>query len=258
MKNIKNKIALAVMTTLFTLSTVSPAIAGSVNVSKLRLELDDKKTSDYITLSNQDTMKSSFETSVFKWRQKDAYIDKENVVQAENVLTETEDVFISPSTIVILPEKSRTLRAIVEDKDKAFQDYSYRIQVKQLDLKEKPVETNTISLLFNITMPLFVLKEPVKEAKNFKLETSVKKVGNKEVLSIKNLEKQHIQILSVLLGKVKTGKIVDGKEEEEEKTVEIIGYILPGVTNMFILPEAVKGAKVLNIRTDKGDLTINL
>lgn len=257
MKNIKNKIALAVLGTLFSMTAISPAMAGSVNVSKLRLELDDKKTSDYITLSNQDTSKSSFETSVFTWKQKDAYINNQTVVQAENVLTETENVFISPSTIVILPEKSRTLRAIVEDKDKAYQDYSYRIQVKQLDLKEKPVETNTISLLFNITMPLFVLKEPVKEAKNFKLETSIKTVGNKEVLSIKNLEKQHIQILSVLLGKVKTGNVVNGKEVEEEKTFEIIGYILPGVTNMFTLPDTVKDMKVLNIRTDKGDLIIN-
>lgn len=252
MKQLKSKLAMAVVTALFSLTS----FAGSVNVSKLRLELDDKKTSDYITLSNQDSIKSSFETSVFKWRQKDASIDKDgNVIPAENILTDTENVFISPSTIVILPEKSRTLRAIVEDKELAYKDHSYRIQIKQLDLKEKPVETNTISLLFNITMPLFVQKDKSKDAENFKLTHSIETVKGKEVLKVKNNENQHIQFLSVVIGKEM--KKVQGKDVEEDKVVDIIGYILPGVTNMFVLPAEVKGQKEIKIKTDKGDLIIN-
>lgn len=251
MKNLKSKLSLAVITALLSFNS----LASSVNVSKLRLELDEKKTSDYITLSNQDSIKSSFETSVFKWQQKDAFIDKDgNVVSAENILTETENVFISPSTIVVLPEKSRTLRAIVEDKDLAYTDHSYRIQIKQLDLKEKPVETNTISLLFNITMPLFVSKDKALEAEDYDLTKSIQTVKDKEVLTIKNNEQQHIQILSVVIGKEK--KMMYGKEVEEDKVVDIIGYILPGVTNMFTLPAEVKDMPEFRIKTDKGDLVI--
>lgn len=256
-KNLKKSIttlAIASMLAIPMMTTSMSAQAASVNVSKLRLVLDDKKSSDYITLTNEDTDKTSFENTVHKWRQKDGYVSGDNIVAAETVLEDTENVFISPSTLVILPQANRTLRAIIEDKDKAYEDFSYRIQVKQLNTRESPVQTNTINLLFNISIPLFVQKEANLKADEFALTSKFLPLGStgKTVLSIKNNEKQHIQILGVY----ESLEVPKGKDVED-KFADLNGYILPGVTNVYIIPEFANKMQKIRVKTDKGDLIIS-
>lgn len=254
LNNLKNKFNATLLASMMAIAMVPSAQAASINVSKLRLVLDEHKSSDYVTLSNADKDKTSFENTVFKWTQKDGYVTDTGVVAAASVLEETEHVFISPSTVVIMPEKNRTLRAILEDKEEALKDFSYRIQIKQLNTKDTPVQTNTISLLFNISIPLFVQKDPNLKADEFKLTTTWKdigKTGNKALL-IKNNEKQHIQILGVY------DKLEDSKSKENnDKFFDMNGYILPGVTNAFELPKEISNNPKIRLKTDKGDIIIS-
>lgn len=254
-KNIKQKLTATFVASMLAFSVMPLANAASINVSKLRIILDENKSSDYITLSNADKVKTSFENTVFKWTQKDGYVTDTSVVPAESILDETENVFISPSTVVIMPEKNRTLRAIIEDKDEAIKDFSYRVQIKQLNTKETPVQTNTISLLFNISIPMFVESEEPKKAEDFNITTTFKNIGTtkKTALLIKNNEKQHIQVLGIY----EKLEVPEGTKNIEDKFFDINGYILPGVTNAFEIPAELAQNKELRLKTDKGDLIVS-
>lgn len=253
--NFKKKFTSTVIASILTLGAIPFANAASINVSKLRLVLNEDKNSDYITLSNAEKNKTSFENTVFKWSQKDGYVTDTGVVPAESVLEETENVFISPSTVVIMGEKNRTLRAIIEDKDEALKDFSYRVQIKQLNTKETPVQTNTISLLFNISIPLFIESETPKKAEEFNITSKFQEIGKtkKQALLLKNNEKQHIQILGIY----EKLEAPENNKESEDKFYDVNGYILPNVTNAFELPAEISDRKEFRIKTDKGDLIVS-
>lgn len=253
--NFKKKLTSTVIASILTLGAIPFANAASINVSKLRLVLNEDKNSDYITLSNAEKNKTSFENTVFRWTQKDGYVTDTAVVPAESVLEETENVFISPSTVVIMGEKNRTLRAIIEDKDEALKDFSYRIQIKQLNTKETPVQTNTISLLFNISIPMFIESEKPKKAEEFNLTSTFQEIGTtkKQALLLKNNDKQHLQILGIY----EKLEVPENNKDIEDKFYDINGYILPNVTNAFEIPSELTNNKEFRLKTDKGDLIVS-
>lgn len=152
-------------------------------------------------------------------------------------------------------EKNRTLRAIIEDKDEALKDFSYRIQIKQLNTKETPVQTNTISLLFNISIPMFIESEKPKKAEEFNLTSTFQEIGTtkKQALLLKNNDKQHLQILGIY----EKLEVPENNKDIEDKFYDINGYILPNVTNAFEIPSELTNNKEFRLKTDKGDLIVS-
>lgn len=254
MKQTMKKLALAMALTSSALLATSANAAG-VNISKLRINLTDTKPSDFFTLTNSEDQKASFETTVFKWTQKDGYIKDGILTAPETVLEETENIMISPATVVLMPKADRVIRLIAEDTELAAEDAAYRLKLQQLNTKEGFSTGTNVNILFNISLPIFFNNEGDKKAKDMSFETSfgsydkksldengkVIKTEKTDYIKIKNTDKQHIQVLG----------IIDG-----DKTYDISGYILPGITSYFDLPKEAAALEKLTISTDKGNFEV--
>lgn len=231
------------------------AHAAGVNISKLRINLTETKPSEFLTLTNSEDQKSSFETTVYKWKQKDGFIKDGILTLPETVLEDTDNIMISPQTVVILPKTDRVIRLIAEDTDVAAEDGAYRLKLQQLNTKEGFSTGTNVNILFNISLPIFFSNDGDKKAKDMSFDTSfgdynkkflddqgkVTKVEKTNYIKIKNNDKQHIQILGILDG---------------TKTYDVSGYILPGVTSYFDIPAEAAALKTFEVSTDKGNFTV--
>ena len=254
MKKKMNKIALALALGASALFTTGVQAAG-VNISKLRINLTEAKPSDFFTLTNSEDQKASFETTVYKWTQKDGFIKDGQIVAPETVLEETENILISPQTVVLMPKSDRVIRLIAEDTEVASEDAAYRLKLQQLNTKEGFSTGTNVNILFNISLPIFFNTDDEKKAKDMKLDTSfgvydkkitdengnVKKTEKTNYVKIKNSDTQHIQVLG----------IIDG-----EKTYDLSGYILPNINSYFDIPVEAANLNSLTISTDRGNYVV--
>lgn len=238
----KSLISSLVVGSLFALgSTLNTAQAAQVSVSKLRVNLENGQTADFLTLQNEsDTEKEAFEISLQKWTQQDNLNDKEKKYIPKEVLTDTENVLVSPKTVVIMPKQQKIVRIIVNNEDAAKADYSYRMIINQLPNHEVNSQKNTVNLLFKISLPIFVYKDDIKTADKMKFSHSVVQEGGHSYLVLKNEDSQHIQVKDVVVG---------------DKSNSINHYLLSGTTDKIELPEGT-GNKI-TLQTDKGELSFN-
>lgn len=221
-----------------------PAIAGEVNISKLRVNLEKGKTSDFLTVNNQsETEKQAYEVTLLKWAQKPnpAYEKNKNEPALVDDLTSTESLIASPKTIVVMPKQNKIIRLMVNDNEKAQKDYSYRLIVTQLPNKEVESKANTISLLFKVSIPVFVYDTLIEDVNKMNLTKSLVAENGKKYIVVTNNDKQHIQIQSLDLG---------------DKKTPLNKYVLPGSTDKIEVPKEynLDNNSTLIVVTDKGNL----
>jgi len=217
--------------------------AAEVSVSKLRINLENGQTADFLNLNNQSkTNKEAFEITVQKWTQKDTSGEQK---VPEEVLENTDDIIISPKTLVVLPNQDKVIRLIVNNPEAAKKNYSYRIILNQLPNKELGSSTNTVNLLFKISLPVFVYSDPIKTADKMAVTHSITTEGGKRFITIKNSDTQHIQISSLNIG---------------EQKFSSSQYLLPGISSKIEIPADIKldnlAANPLEIVTDKGSIKV--
>lgn len=224
------------------LALLSPASANEVMVSKLRIDLIGGKQSDFLTIKNNSaTEKTAFEIQVKQWKQEANSEASETFASPKNILTDTGDLLAYPKTIVIGPKQEKVIRLITKDLAAAQNNYSYRLLINQLPATEAKEESNVIKFLFNISVPIFVSKEPIKKDINkMKVDYKVTNTAGKHFVSITNSDSQHIQIKGI-------------NSPEFSKSGNF--YILPGMTQQIGLSPNPKDT-LFTMPTDKGDLTI--
>lgn len=233
-----------ILTALLLSAFAASSMAAQVSVSKLRVNLENGQTADFLNLHNEsETEKESFEITLQKWSQKNN-IGETFVSGPEEVLSDTETLLSSPKTVVILPKQDKLIRIIVNDIEEAKKDYSYRLILNQLPNKEIGQQKNTVNLLFKISLPIFVYSDNIKTLDKMAVEHKVVKENGKNYLLLTNKDNQHIQVQDINWGKF-------------QKSVN--QYILPNITNKIELPDDFKiDAKTpLSIGSDKGLLKLD-
>lgn len=231
------------LTALILSSMAASSMAAQVSVSKLRINLENGQTADFLNLHNEsETEKESFEITLQKWSQKSNTGDT-FASGPQEILADTETVLASPKTVVILPKQDKLIRIIVNDVDEAKKDYSYRLILNQLPNKELGQQKNTVNLLFKISLPIFVYSDVIKTFEKMSFEHKVVKENGKNYLLLTNKDNQHVQIQDITWGKF-------------QKSVN--QYILPNVTNKIELPDNFQfdDKTPLNVGSDKGTLKI--
>lgn len=222
----------------------SSAFAAEVSVSKLRVNLDVNQTADFLSVLNQsDTKKESFEIKLFKWSQKENLKKEDGTYGVpEEVLEESNDIILSPKTIVVLPKQDKVLRILLNNNEEAKKNYSYRMVINQLPSKDSDGEQNVVNLLFKISLPIFVYNEKIKKIEDMSVNTRYYKEGKNNILEIKNNDKQHVQVQNIVYGK---------------ERLSVNHYLLPGNITKINVPESFS-EKVYNeefvIETDKGNI----
>ena len=229
---------ITLITSLVTACLFSSANAAEVSVSKLRINLENGQTTDFLNLNNQSTTnKESFEVTLQKWSQKPAEKFGEAPIE---VLENSSDIIVSPKTLVVLPGKDKVVRLIVNKPEEVKKNYSYRLIINQLPNKEVGSSTNTVNLLFKISLPIFIYQDAIKTVGKMKIENNIVTQNGKKYLSIKNNDTQHIQISGINSGEKKFGSSQ---------------YLLPGSSVAIEIPSNVSSNN-LEIMTDKGNLKI--
>lgn len=234
---------LKILTALLLSAFATTSMASQVSVSKLRINLENGQTADFLNLHNEsETDKEAFEITLKKWQQKDN-LGETYTTGPEEILSDTETVLASPKTVVLLPKQDKLIRIIVNDADEAKKDYSYRLILNQLPNKEVGQQKNTVNLLFKISLPIFVYSDNIKTLEKMKVEHKVVKENGKSYLLLTNKDNQHFQVQDVTWGKF-------------QKSVN--QYILPNTTNKIELPEnfQLDEKNPLNVGSDKGSIKI--
>ena len=227
------------------------AMADEVSVSKLRINLENGQTADFLTVKNEsDSTKEAFEVSLKKWEQTsnvNTYDKKGELNLPQDQLSDTQDVLASPKTLVVLPKQEKIIRIIVNDANSAQSAYSYRLIINQLPNNEVGAEKNTVKFLFKISEPVFVYKDSIKTVDKMALDYSINK-PTPGYMSLTNNDSQHIQLEYFLLG--------------DEKT-PVNMYVLPKMTQVITLPKNIDAAlksadskTQLILVTDKGNMVI--
>lgn len=232
-----------ILTALLLSAFASTSMASQVSVSKLRINLENGQTADFLNLHNEsDTDKEAFEITLKKWQQKDN-LGENFATGPEEILSDTETVLSSPKTVVLLPKKDKLIRIIVNDAEEAKKDYSYRLILNQLPNKELGQQKNTVNLLFKISLPIFVYSDSIKTLEKMKVEHKFVKENGKNYLLLTNKDNQHLQVQDITWGKF-------------QKSVN--QYVLPNITNKIELPEnfQLDAKNPLTVGSDKGSIKI--
>lgn len=215
-----------------------PAIAGEVNISKLRLDLTDGKQSEYLTLKNDSsTEKSAFSIQVKQWKQQSNINNSADTKNAspENILSDTEDLAVFPKTIVIEPNQEKIVRVLIKNKDAALSNYSYRLFVNQLQIKDE-TKPNMLSWKFNLSVPIFIAKKSETLITNIPFESKYNRPDNSIIFT--NNSNYHVQVKRI-------------KSSAGEQSMNF--YILPKMTQkLSVLPNA----ENIVLVTDKGDIQV--
>lgn len=223
------------------------AHSAEVSISKLRVNLEKGQNADFIVLQNKsETDKQAYEVSLQKWQQEDVTTISKEIVNfyPTNKLTDTKTITISPKTLIIPPNGEKIVRIILNDREKAEADYSYRLLITQLPNKDVKLEANTINLLFKISLPVFVLKDKIKTADKFAILKSIVSENNKKYVHLKNNDTQHIQIQGI------------GLDKELASKSSTSFYLLPNSSAKIELSEQLIEAKSFIVITDKGLITV--
>jgi len=154
LKTLRLKLKCAVLLAAFTASV--PAIAGSLQVSPLVIEMGPGISTSSENLENKGTTVISAQVRVFKWTQVDG---KENMVP-------TTDVVASPPAFKIQPGAKATVRVVRLSKEPIKGEESYRLIIDDIPPPpDKPGDSVTFAVRHAI--PVFFQAPGIKTQLNW-------------------------------------------------------------------------------------------
>lgn len=130
------------------LSGPTAAMATSLRMSPIGLDLPSDRRADVITVANTDSEPVNLQVRVFKWTQ----------VDGKDVLEPTSEVFVSPPALSIPAGKSYTIRFVRPATGPVSGEKAYRIFVDELP---KPIDPRTVDqgvrMVLRTSLPVFVV-----------------------------------------------------------------------------------------------------
>lgn len=208
---------------------------GSLQISPLRLTLSESTAITTLTVKNRGTTPSLVQLEVLNWTQKNN----------ADVFEPTRDILVSPPVFTIAPGAEQILRAVVRRKADNNTELTYRLFVREVQDQARPAEENTIKVLLNISIPIFI---PANIKSSPKLLWSAKRINPQKIsLKLANNGAQHIQIKSFQLLNADGKKILQNT----------MRYVLPSNTAEWALEsteQAFQSPLTLQATTDHGEL----
>ena len=219
--------------------SIEAAVAGSFNVSPVRLELSARERTQTLTVRNQGDQPSVVQVQLFAWSQ-DA---------GQDILQPTADLLVSPPVFTVQPGQSQLLRIALRGAADPAHQLSYRAVLQEVPSQARPGGP-ALQVALKISLPVFV-EPPVDTAPDLAWEARIDQSGKLE-LSAHNGGNGHIQLANFTLSN-------SGTELASEQQVS---YILPGQTRTWTLQPNADLASVGSVklagRSDAGDLATEI
>lgn len=191
------------------------AMAGSIVLNKVRVDLSKDSPVDTLTLQNTSDEIANLQIKPMRWTQENG----------EDVYEKSDKILVSPPLLKIQSSKSQVLRIVSKSFD-ANKELAFRVYVE--DIMPKTQKPGVVQVKMRLGVPVYVAPlNPVVNA-TWKLQNST---GRNARVEVKNNGNVHIQFNSVTLA--------DPANGENVGTYATSFVVLPGQT------------KVLNIETSK-------
>lgn len=187
----------------------APAIAASLSISPVILDLPIGQKAAAITLTNNATAPVSLQIRVYKWSQADG----------RDVLTPTRDVLASPPAATVPGGAAYTIRILRQAATPTAE--SYRLMIDELP---KPIDPNApsrgVAMLLRTSLPIFFTPEGAAARVRWKLWSDADGLH----LEGRNEGQRYIRLANLAV-ETAQGRVSFG--------TGLAGYILPGATRRF-------------------------
>ncbi len=175
----------------------SVAVAASLQVAPLRLELNALHPIGAMSIGNNDAAEFAVQAEVLEWSQ----------VDGMDVYKATQDVLVNP-TIFRLPGNSRQIVRVGLRVPADALERSYRIFVQQLP-RDRPLSSDSaaqessasLQTLLRIGVPIFIAPVVVTQKVQWHMKSSdsAPSGGDRYVLVMDNQGTQHIQLTRIMV-----------------------------------------------------------
>jgi fimbrial chaperone protein len=219
---------------------IEAALAGSFNVSPVRVELSAQNRTQALTVRNEGEEPSVVQVQVFAWSQE----------AGQDILQPTSELLVSPPVFTVQPGQSQLLRVALRGAPDPSRQLSYRAVLQEVPAQARPGGP-ALAVALKISLPVFV-EPPVDTGPKLDWQARIATNGLIE-LHARNLGNGHIQVADFHLSDAAGGELASQQQ---------VSYILPGQTRTWTLTPAADLASVSRLklagRSDAGDLATEI
>ena len=209
------------------------AEAGQFSVTPVRMYMEPKDRALAVTVTNQDDAQLVMQADLYEWKQKPG---------GEDVLTPTEEIFLSPPILKLAPKSRQVVRlARVTRPQQADREITYRMVVREIPEARAPGAGSEVQIALAFSLPIFITP---KNAKPILDCQAARLAANTVQVNCTNSGNAHTHPVSFLLSTMAGSKLA------EQGTG---GYILPDIKRSFEL-KRVDG----NVPSGKAKLAVAL
>ena len=209
------------------------AEAGQFSVTPVRMYMEPKDRALAVTVTNQDDTQLVMQADLYEWKQKPG---------GEDVLTATEEIFLSPPILKMAPKSRQVVRlARVTRSQQADREITYRMVVREIPEARPPSANSEVQIALAFSLPIFITP---KNAKPILDCQAARLAANTVQVNCTNSGNAHTHPVSFLLSTMAGSKLA------EQGTG---GYILPDIRRSFEL-KRVDG----NVPSGKAKLAVAL
>jgi fimbrial chaperone protein len=207
---------LAFLTTL----AAGPAVAQSLQVAPLMIDLPPAAASSVLTLHTDNNEGVAVQARVFRWFQADG----------EDKLEKTEDLVISPPVLTLRNGTPSTLRLVRVAKTPVAGEETYRVVIDELPNRKK-LQAGTVALTVRQSLPVFFAGDDVRAGS---LAWKVAERKGKLILEATNAGQKRVKLTKLA--------VTDGNNHDLVKNGGL-AYVLGGQTKAWELSGAAAGSR---------------
>lgn len=217
------------------------AWGSSLQVSPLRIDLNEKQRIEIVSLKNRGDEPIHLQLEIKRWRQ----------INGKNIYSNTHEILVTPPIVSITPNKEQIIRVGLINPSDSIQELSYRLYITEIPEKQISHQPGgEVRITSKIGIPIFVNSSVYKIVKPI-WRCQAKKQNQHLNLSLSNLSNEHIKILSLMIKtNLNSPAIINSQE---------VRYILPKQTLNWSFPlsgTAVDSTSfVVEADTNKGRLS---
>jgi fimbrial chaperone protein len=239
MTRVRSRLVAAAASIAASLLPVGAAVAGSFNVSPVRVELSAQERTQALTVRNDGSEPSVVQVRLYAWSQD----------SGQDILQPTNELLVSPPVFTVQPGRSQLLRIALRGTPAADRQLCYRAVLEEVPAQGR-AGGPALQVALRISLPVFV--EPAVDTAP-RIDWNARLADGKLLVSAHNGGNGHIQLGDFTLSD-STGQAVAQQQQ--------VSYILPGQTRSWTLDTQASLAAVerlkLTGRSDAGDVTTEI
>lgn len=210
----------ALLCALVSASQISGAMAGSLRVAPILLDVAAPGATTTLNLRNEGDRNLHVQIRVFRW----------TGTQSEPVLEPTADVVVSPPAATLTPGTEYVVRVVRVTRQPVAGEESYRVLVDEIP-DAAADRANTVRFAFRYSIPVFFAAASAPAAE---VAWSMAVKGNNAILTASNSGGRRVRLANL--------KVIDGDGRALILRQGLFGYALGRNVTVWTLPTAGKGA----------------